>query len=178
MGTAAKIVLQAFAITAAAAVVAIAVDLARPGGIPLVADAPYEIFAPCRDFEAHTRTATEADLEGRSDVLYVDARTAEDFAIEHVEGAVSAPYSVLFGAAAGEIDRIKAEAARRKASKVVVYGTTAAPDAPGREVDLAQPLAAQLSEAGVAGAGHAEGGLAAMKKAGLRTVKNPEGAGS
>jgi rhodanese-related sulfurtransferase len=178
MRTAARILVEALAITAVAAAVAIAVDLVRPGGIPLVADVPYDIYAPCRDSEVRTRTAAAADLAGRSDVLYVDARPAEEFAAEHVQGALSAPYSVLFGAAAADVDRVKAEAARRKAARVVAYGTAAAPEASGRQIDLARPLAAQLEESGVAAVGHVEGGLAAMKKSGARTVKQAKGEGS
>lgn len=163
---------QALAITAAAAAIAVATDLLRADGIPLVAEVPYDIFAPCRDSEAKP-AAARAEEVGKSTaaVLYVDARPADLFAAEHVEGALSVPYSPLFGASSEDVARVVRAAKERAARSIAVYGVYLDPADPTRPVDLAKPLAEQLMEAELEGVGHVEGGLEALKKAGAPTVQ-------
>jgi rhodanese-related sulfurtransferase len=177
MKTAIRVILQAAAIVAVSAALAVGTNLARPDGIPLVADVAYDIFAPCVDSEVQVGAADAADLAsaGRA-VLYVDARPASDFAREHAEGAVNAPYSVLFGAADDDLARVEAAVAARGAARVVVYGTLADPEADGGAVELAEQLAKQLVEAGVRGVEHVAGGLPALKKGGVATVQGDDGA--
>jgi rhodanese-related sulfurtransferase len=174
-----RIALQALVVVLAAAGVAIASNAARTDGIALVAAVEYDIFAPCADSEAKTQAASAGDLgAGGAAILYVDARPAEAFAAEHAAGAVSAPYSVLFGAAPEAIASVRSEAAARKAKEIVVYGeiAEAARDGGVSGVDVAKPLAEQLVESGLPGAKHFAGGLAALKKSGVRVVQGTGGA--
>jgi hypothetical protein len=172
-----RIAVQALIIVLAAAGVATATDLARPDGIPLVAELEYDIFAPCVDSAAEAQAATAKDLgtTGAS-ILYVDARPAEAFAAEHAEGAVNAPYSVLFGASPEIIAAVKAEAAARKVKEIVVYGEISEPGSDGGAVGVAKPLAEQLVESGLPGVKHFAGGLPALKKSGVDVVQGPGGA--
>jgi rhodanese-related sulfurtransferase len=172
-----KVVLQAAGIVAASATLAIATDLVRSDGIPLVTDIEYEIFAPCMDSEAESQAAGADDLAaGPSEaVVYVDARPAAAFAAEHVDGSLSIPYSVLFGASDQDIDKVRQAAEKKEAVAVIVYGIYADPADTDQAVDLAKPLAQQLIEAGLAGVKHLEGGLEELKKSGVETVKKGSG---
>jgi len=170
--TAAVIGLQAVGIVVGAALIAIGTNAMRSDGIPLVATIEYEIYAPCKDSEAESEAASAADLAGGGDgVLYVDARPAEAFAGEHVEGSINIPYSVLFGASEADIARVKQAIADRGAETVVVYGRHGDPESTEAAVDLAEPLADQLIEAEIQGVKHLEGGLDELKKSGVETVK-------
>ena len=175
--TAVVIALQAAGIVVIAAGVAIGTNAIRSDGIPLVTDIEYEIFAPCKDSEAESEAADASDLADGADesVLYVDARPAEAFEAEHVDGSINIPYSVLFGATAEDIAAVKREIAARGAKKVVVFGTYAEPESTEQAVDLAEPLAQQLIEAEIAGVKHLEGGIEELKKSGVQTVKKSGG---
>lgn len=167
-----KILLKAGLMTLAAAGLGIATDLARPDGIPLVTDIPYEIFAPCRDSEVTSVAADVEEVVGvvGERVLYVDARPREVFAREHVRGALNVPYSALFGAEKAEVDRVVQAARRRKTSIVVVYGAYRDPEVDA-DVDFGKPLAEQLIESGLSGVKHLEGGIEALNKRGVAMVK-------
>ena len=174
--TAPRIAAQALIVVLAAAGAAIASNLVRSDGIPLVAEVEYDIFALCADSEAQAEAASASDLgAGGASVLYVDARPAEAFAAERAEGAVNAPYSVLFGAAPEAIAAVRAEAAARKVKEIVVYGALAEPGS-ADAVDVAKPLADQLVESGLEGVKHLPGGLEALKKSGVAVVQGPGGA--
>jgi len=176
MKTPYKVLIQAFAITGASAVLALGTNAVRPDGIPLVADIPYDIFARCVDYDVQVAAAEAADLAAVAGaVLYVDARPAEDFAREHVKGALSAPYSVLFGAANDDLARVKAAAEKQSVARVVAYGVLGGADG-GEGVELAEHLAKQLAEVGIAGVEHVSGGLEALKKGGVETVQEGDGA--
>jgi len=174
--TALRVAVQALIVVLAAAGAAIASDLARSDGIPIVAEVEYDIFSKCMDSDVEAQAADAADLGARKAVLYVDARPAEEFAAERAAGALNAPYSVLDGASPEAIAAIRAEAARRKAVDVVVYGEIADPSAAGAAVDLAKPLAEQLVESGIPGVKHLAGGIAALKKNGVEIVRGNGGA--
>ncbi len=176
--TAFVVVLQAAIVVAASGGVAVATNLARPDGIPLVTDVEYDIFAPCRDSEADSEAAGPADLLGSAHevILYVDARPAPAFAEEHVDGAINVPYSALFGASEQDIAMIKERAAAKKATKIIVYGVFKDPASPQQKVDFAKPLALQLVESEIKGVKHLEGGMEKLKKAGTKTVKGTGGA--
>ena len=172
------VILQAAIVTAASAGVAVATNLARPDGIPLVTDVEYDIFAPCRDSEADSEAASAADLLGSAHevVLYVDARPIEAYAQEHVDGAINIPYSALFGASEQDIAMIKEQASAKKATRIIVYGVFQDPASPQQKVDFAKPLALQLVESEIKGVKHLEGGMEELKKSGIKTVKESVGA--
>jgi hypothetical protein len=177
MKTVARITWQAAAIVAAAFGIALATNAARSDGIPVVTDVEYDIFSQCEDSEVEALAASAADIgAARGTVLYVDARPVEEFAKERAAGAVSAPYSVLFGASPEAIAAIKAEAVKKGAKEIVVYGEVGDPGAADGAVDVAKPLADQLLESGLSGVRHLAGGLGALKKRGVDVVKGQGGA--
>ena len=174
-----KLVFQSIVIIAFSSGIALATNQIRPDGIPVVAKTAYDIFAPCRDSEASGRLTAVRSL-GNGALqrrLFVDARPGAAFAAEHAEQAVNIPYSVLFGASAEAVETLGKAIRAQNPESVVVYGAIAQPDAPGQQVDLARPLAAQLTEAGIQGVTYLEGGLDALKKAGARTVQAVAGDG-
>jgi rhodanese-related sulfurtransferase len=172
--TGAKVMMQALLIVIASAAIAVGTNAVRSDGIELVTDVEYEIFAACKDSEAESEAARVDQLQEQSPeaILYVDARPAEAFAIEHVEGSINIPYSALFGASDDDIEKVKRAAKGKNAVTIVVYGLYEDPSAPGEEVDFAKPLAQQLVESGIAGAKHLEGGMEQLKKTGITTVKD------
>ncbi|MCU0660846.1 MAG: rhodanese-like domain-containing protein [Myxococcota bacterium] len=159
-----KILLRAFGIVAASFALALSANALRPGGIPIVAPVPYDIFAPCRDSEAKVESVCAQCLAGKTDVLYLDARPAEEFAAGHVEGALNVPYSVLQGASDDDVEKVRREAKARGLSALVVYGALQDPESTDGVIDLAKPLAEQLFEAGLSNARHYEGSLDELKK--------------
>lgn len=175
--TAFVVVLQAALVVAASAGVAVATNLVRPDGIPLVTDVEYDIFAPCKDSEADAEAASTTDLLGSANevVLYVDARPALAYAEEHVDGAINTPYSALFGASEQDVAMIKERAAAQKATRIIVYGVFQDPASPQQKVDFAKPLALQLVESEIKGVKHLEGGIEELKKTGIKTVKGTGG---
>ncbi|MDJ0762443.1 MAG: rhodanese-like domain-containing protein [Myxococcota bacterium] len=165
--------LHAIAIVAASAAIAIVTNLLRADGIPLVTDIPYEIFAPCKDSEVESEQVRPDELSktGEQTILYVDARPPEIYEKEHVQGAINVPYSALFGADQKDIDRVIEAVKQKKPTSVIVYGAYADPSSPETKVDFGKPLAQQLVEATISGVRHVEGGLDALNKAGIATVK-------
>jgi rhodanese-related sulfurtransferase len=176
--TVVAIALQSAGIVVVTALIAIGTNAVRSDGIPLIAEIEYEIFAPCKDSEAESEAANLDDLAAGGDdaVLYVDARPAEAFTLEHVKGSINIPYSVLFGASADDVAKVKQEVAARDAKTVVVFGKYAEPGSTDQAVDLAESLAQQLIEAEIPGVKHLEGGLEELKKTGVETVKHTGGA--
>ena len=172
--TAGKVVMQALLVVVASAAIAVVTNAVRSDGIELVTDVEYEIFAACKDSEAESEAARVDQLQAQSPgaILYVDARPAEAFTHEHVEGSINIPYSALFGASDEDIAKVKQAAKEKKATTIVVYGLYEDPSAPGEVVDFAKPLAQQLVESGIAGAQHLEGGMEQLKKTGVSTVKD------
>ncbi len=171
--TALKIIAQACALTALAAAIGIGTNLLRPGGIPLVTDIPYEIFAPCKDSEATSQAVSGAELsqQDEGETLYIDARPAEMYAAEHIVGAINVPYSALYGASDDDLLKAKKAVEKQKPTAVIVYGAYADPADPNNRVDFGKPLAQQLVEAEIAGVRHVPGGLSELNKSGLDTVK-------
>jgi rhodanese-related sulfurtransferase len=167
------VALQAMLIVGVSAALAIGTNAVRSDGIPLVTDVEYEIFAECKDSEAESEAADVSQLQQQAAgaILYVDARPAEEFAVEHAAGAINVPYSALFGAAAEDLEKVKGAAKQKNAATIVVYGLYRDPAAPGEAVDFAEPLAQQLVESGLTGAKHLAGGLDQLKKTGVETVK-------
>ena len=177
MKTAVRITWQAAAMLAAAFALGLGTNAARSDGIPIVAAVEYDIFSQCADSDVKAQAVSTAELgAGGGAVLYVDARPAEEFAKARAKDAISAPYSVLFGATPEAIAAVKAEAAKRGAAGIVVYGEVVDPEAPGKAVDVAAPLADQLLESGLAGVKHVAGGLDALKKNGIDVVQGQGGA--
>jgi rhodanese-related sulfurtransferase len=172
------ILIKSIVIGAISAAIGITTNVVRSDGIPVVTDIPYEIFAPCKDSEAVSEAVSTDELPnmGGDAVIYVDARPEEMFDLEHVDGAINVPYSALFGSSDEDIAKVAKAAESGKAAKVIVYGAYADPASPDEKVDFGKPLAEQLIEAGIKGVRHVEGGLEALNKTGIKTVKGARGA--
>ena len=170
MRSSSKTLIQSSVIISISSLIGIATNGIRKDGIPLVATTPYEIFTTCKDSEASSSGTTADDLVG-APILYVDARTSEEFASVHMEGAINLPYSVLFGASKEGVAKVKDAAKKSAVTSVVVYGLQSSPDDPTVKTDLAKPLAEQLIEAGIPGVKHVAGGLDALNKTTPQPVK-------
>ena len=163
---------KSVALTAVAVLIAVVTNAVRADGIPLITDIPYEIFSACKDAEAESAEVSDTSaLKNSHDTLFVDVRPKAQFDAERVAGAVNLPYSALFGASPEDVEKVKKSAAAGEKKSVVVYGIFRELDSEALEVDLAKPAAEQLVESGIANVRHIEGGLAAMKKLGVETVK-------
>ena len=146
----------------------IGTNLVREDGIPLVAEIPYEIFAPCKDSEAVSEQSSLDDFD-QALILYVDARPADDFAIEHARDALNVPYSALFGASEEDVVEVVKEFEGGGYDRIVTYGMF--DDGSGEKVDFGKSLAEQLIDAKLKPVKHVEGGLETLKKQGVETVK-------
>ena len=122
----------------------------------MVAGLPYEQDCPDKDrlvlVGPGVAAKPAAALVGRQDVLFLDARPAEDFAARHVRGARSLPLSFITPVDAA------AAAALKPHPHLVVYC-----DSP--EEALARRLAAQLEARGLGGVKVLLGGLDALERA-------------
>lgn len=131
-------------------VLAVVVNLARPAPLPWVAQAPYEIFDDCPE-ATQTATAVTADKAlRRQDSLWVDARSAQEYAVLHVKNARHVAYDPLFPVDEAALTAIKS-AGRRW---VIVYGS----DQTGRL------LADDLASAGIPGVVYVEEGFPRLQE--------------
>ena len=159
-----RVVLQAAALVVVPSLVAIAADLVRPAGLPLVSDTDYasEILVPCpenaREAESVAVGALPIDTAG---IAFVDARTPGEYLAGHVPGAKSIPHRALNTGDA----KFRADLARDleplrgiPGDRIVVCGD--ARTGSGRD------FAAVLLENGFAGVRWLEGGCEAWAAAG------------
>lgn len=165
-----RIVLRDAALIAAAcAAVAVGVNAVRgEGGIPLVADRPYQVLVPCPEPLGEVDAlAPAAALASEAGTVLVDARAAEDFAAWHLPAARHVPFDWLDPTPPATVDALAASGARR----LVVYGDGGEPDS-GRE------LARELAGRGLRNVFYVEGGAIALRDAGgapaLRGAAPPE----
>jgi rhodanese-related sulfurtransferase len=154
-----RLALPALLLVAVPSVVAIGVDLVRPGGLPLVADTDYrdEILVPCPENVKEARSVRLDELppvSGKTDgIVWVDARTPGEYVAGHVPGALSIPYRAVrrddpeFRAA---FDRDLAPLRGVPGSRIVVCGD--------ERIASGRNLAALLLERGFAGVRYLEGG--------------------
>jgi rhodanese-related sulfurtransferase len=131
--------LGALLVSVVASGIGLAVNAARPGGIPVVAPFPYQQDCPekLEVPEGPTVTAGQAaGLQGAAGVLFVDARPAEVFAAGHIDGARSIPFSFITPPGPETAAKLK------KHEHLIVYC-----DSPGDK--LAGLLAAKLRDLGL-----------------------------
>lgn len=137
------------------AAVAVSVNAARSDGIPLVADAPYEILVPCPEPVGEVdATAPAAAIRTESGTLVVDAREAAAFAAWHLPDARNVVFDWLEPLADDTASTLVSSGARR----IVVYGDGADPDS-GRE------LARELAGRGLRNVTYVDGGAPALRAA-------------
>ncbi len=144
-------------VAALSAAVGLAFNTARPAGIPVVADRPYEIFVPCPEplGEVEAIDASQVpSLSSSVKALLIDAGSPDDFRAWHPRGALNIPFDYIEPVGAREIRRVASSGAAR----VIVYGDGADPDS-GRE------LARELAGRGIRNVAFVRGGVQALKAA-------------
>jgi 3-mercaptopyruvate sulfurtransferase SseA len=127
---------------------------------------PYEILVPCPEpvAEASEMTPTDPRVSDPKS-LVIDARSASEFAVWHVPGAVNVPFDWLGPPLDAEVKSVAERAARSGATRVVVYGDGDDPDS-GRE------WARLLSGARIKNVAYVNGGGPALERR-MREGKNP-----
>jgi rhodanese-related sulfurtransferase len=146
---------DAVVVAAGCAVVAVVVNAARPGGIPLVARAEYQILVPCPETTGHVEpVAAAVALAAGPRALRIDARTREAFDRWHPPGAMHVAYDYLAPVPPDTLRRIASSGAR----EVVVYGD-------GGDPDAGEQLAMELAGRGIRNVRFVPGGAAALRKA-------------
>ncbi len=133
-----RLVPEAAAVAAAAALLALAVNALRPAGLPLVARTPYEVLVPCPEPGGLVVPLGPGDPALRAPRKFlIDARGKEAFRRFHLPGAVNVPYDWLDPLPASELRQLAREVAASRATRVVVYGDGGRPDSGehlGREI--------------------------------------------
>ncbi|HOU91545.1 MAG TPA: rhodanese-like domain-containing protein [Polyangiaceae bacterium] len=163
LGPSAAIVRDAIGIAAAGSLVALAVNALRAEPLPLVARAEMETMVPCPEPMGAATPVPPGDERVKSPLtLLVDARSPEEHAAWHPDGAVSFPFDWL--AESDEIARQAAEVAkaiaRSRRQHVVVYGD-------GGDPDSGEQWAALLSGAGIKNVVFVKGGAPALGQPGV-----------
>ena len=150
-----RIVVQAVALAGLACSIGLVVNLARPQGLPLVADKPYEIYKPCPVVSAEAEgvaiDALPRDLAGW---ILIDSRRERAFEQAHPAGARSVPYDPL----QSPEESVLAALRREKAAGILVIGDN--------EIDSGRLLGAELAGAGLRGVRYLKGGFDAWQAAG------------
>ena len=148
------LLLRSVLLTAGCVLVGVVWNAVRPGGIPLVAPRPYDIYVPCPETEVEADSISAEDVVSQANVVYVDARPREEFDRLHIKGAVSFPYPLL-----DEPVDEQAAALKRRRVPIVTYGN-------GGRGDLGDMLASLLTELEIPNVSHLEGGLPAWRERG------------
>ncbi len=129
---------EALLVAAAAAGAAIAFNALRPGGLPLVAEAPYQTLVPCPEPGGPVAAVSAGDPVIASDRSFIiDARAAREFSEQHLPGARNIPYDWLDPVPDDVMDEVAQDIAASGAVRVVVYGDGGRPDSGeflGREI--------------------------------------------
>jgi hypothetical protein len=138
------------------AAVSLAVNGLRSGGLPLVATAPYQTLVPCPEPGGPVEAVGPSDPVLRSVRSFlIDARSAEEYASAHVEGAVSVPYDWLDPLPDEVLDTLARRVAASRASRVIAYGDGGRPDS-------GEYLGRELTARGIRNVFYARGGAPAL----------------
>ncbi len=146
---------DAVIVTALSAVLALAVNAARPNGLPLVAKKDYQILVPCPETGADVESVAANDprlKDGQS--LFVDARASSISKEWSLEGAVSMPYDYLEPTPPESLSSLL----RMRAKAIFVFGD-------GDDPDSGEQLARELAGKGVRNVFFIRGGAPALKAA-------------
>ncbi|MBN1106885.1 MAG: rhodanese-like domain-containing protein, partial [Deltaproteobacteria bacterium] len=149
-----RILLQMLAVVVFSAALAFLVNEARENRLPLIMPFPPEYRCPS-GLGAVPFIAPESALKswGRSDTLFVDARSEEEFQRGHIEGSLNIPYLHAEFTSAEVLDRLRAY------KMVIIYCNT-------RDARLSRLMCAELVQAGIGGATYLQGGGPAWVAAG------------
>jgi len=165
-----RLALRVAVLVALPALAALAVDLARPDGLPLVADTDYrnEILVPCPENPLEAKAVALADLPADfAGLTVVDARSQGEYLAGHVPHAISIPHRTLHTADAA----FKAALAKDleplrgvPGAKILVCGD--------ERTGSGRDFAAVLLDSGFSGVRYLAGGCAAWEAAG-RQIERP-----
>ncbi|MEE4272009.1 MAG: rhodanese-like domain-containing protein [Thermoanaerobaculales bacterium] len=147
---------EAVVLTIFSVVVGLAINAARPHGLPLIASTPYEILVPCPEPGGPVERVTADDPGLFSPRTFlVDARGPADFAAGHLPGAVNLCYDWLDPVPEADLLALASEIAASGATRVVVYGDGGRPDS-------GEHLGREISGRGIKNVSFLEGGAPAV----------------
>jgi rhodanese-related sulfurtransferase len=134
--------------------VGVVVNILRPQPLAWVATVPYEVFVPCPEILGDS-IAVEPSLPLLTDagILWIDARSKDEYDIWHIKNAVNIPFDYLEPVDDKHVSFILNSGAKR----IIIYGDGGKPDS-GNE------LGAELSGKGIRNIHHIEGGSVALQK--------------
>ena len=145
-----------------AALAGVVFNAARPGGLPLVATAPYETLVPCPEPGGEVAAAIAAGAPpARARAAAIAARAAGGLDAAHVPGAVSVPYDWLDPTPDGKLAELARTIAGSGATRVFVYGDGGRPDS-------GEYLAREISGRGIKNVSFVRGGAPALLGGGGR----------
>ena len=146
----------------AAAILATAgliINAARPDGLPFIADKPYDIFVPCPIIKGEiTMIAPDDALIHDASSFVLDARSAEDFNVWHLDGAINVTYDYLDPIPPEELKNISMNIANSGKARVIVYG-----DGDGKNGSSGYEMGNELAGNGIKNVFVVEGGANALK---------------
>jgi rhodanese-related sulfurtransferase len=155
---------QVFTVLVVAAVLGFVTNSARKDGLPLVMPFPPEYR--CRSASGAAtpiETAAAKAVFGRRGTIFVDARTREEFARGHIEGAVNVPYLLVEPVPPSAVSSLKGY------ERVIVYCNT-------KDGELSRLMAGELSEAGLKEVSYLSKGFRGWAEAGGKhTGEKPPG---
>ncbi len=153
---------DALLVTATVSAVALAVNAARPDGLPLVAGTAYETLVPCPEPGGEVAGIASEDEALRSKrSFFVDARPPADYRDWHLPAAVNVPFDWLDPTPAQVLDRLARDVAASRATRVVVYGDGGRPDS-------GEYLAKELFRRGIRHVSFVVGGAPALRGGGRK----------
>jgi rhodanese-related sulfurtransferase len=147
---------EATAVALAASLLALAVNAARPAGLPLVARAPYEVLVPCPEPGGPVAALEPgAAAPGSARTFLIDARDGAAYAAGHLPGAVNVPYDWLDPIPETTLRELARSIAASRATRVIVYGDGGRPDS-------GEHLGREISGRGIRNVAFVRGGAAAL----------------
>ena len=148
---------DAAVVAAAAALVALAFNAARPHGLPLVAVVAYETLVPCPEPGGEVIAVDPGEaLAAGVRTAAIDARSTPEFGVWHLPGAVNVPYDWLDPTPEQRLRELARTGAATGARQVLVYGDGGRPDS-------GEHLARELSGRGIKNVAYVRGGAPALR---------------
>jgi rhodanese-related sulfurtransferase len=149
-----KIIGQIVVVFVFSSALALLVNGARKGGLPLVRPFPPQYQCPSRMKEGQPMPVKEAlKAYGREGAVFVDARAKASYDKGHVKDAINLSYSFLDAVPPEAVDRLS------RYRWIVVYCNT-------EREERSRLMAGELSEAGLQDVSYLEGGFLDWVKAG------------
>jgi hypothetical protein len=124
-----RVLREAAAVALIGAVTALLFNALRPDGLSLVAHSPYQTLVPCPEPGGPVEglDASAAEIHSPQAFL-IDARSKDEFEIEHHERAINIPYDWLDPVPGETLDELARSVAASGAIRVIVYGDGGRPD--------------------------------------------------